>query len=236
MKAITVFACAGMLCLTGCMNTYDLTRPVPELSPDQVNEKLLGNTWTIERLDGASVKGKVIAASRDSILFVEEFTGQPGSMSRRDIATISSSPGVVGPVVGLLGGALLGGLLGGAIGAVSVEPHNTAEVIYQPVINSMQGAEIGVLIGAPVGLAIGGVISAGARFTFNEWGTGRNAGLDSTIVIDREDFTGETTSSITFRWQGKERSVSKEVARIYPQGKKIRIVLPLAYIHRMELP
>jgi hypothetical protein len=60
--------------------------------------------WTIERLDGVSFRGSVIAARVDSISFVEEHTGQAGTVPIRNIATISSSPGVVEPILGLLGG------------------------------------------------------------------------------------------------------------------------------------
>ena len=230
MKA-TIGICASFLCFTGCMNTYDLTRAVPELRRDEVNARLLGKTWTIEKLDGLSMKGTVTAASPDSLTFVDEFTGQTNTVPTRKLATVSSPPGSVGPILGFLGGGLMGVCIGDVIGESSSN-LNTAEGVFMAVVgNGLNGAIVGGAIGAPVGLAIGSLMSAGSAFVFNARGGG-NASPDTTIIIAREDLISQTDASVTFRWGGKERRVSKNIAMISPEGKSIRIVLPRAYIRR----
>jgi hypothetical protein len=230
MKAITLIS-ASSIFFTGCMNTHDLTQAVPELRRDEVNARLLGKTWTIEKLDGLSMKGRVTAASLDSITFADEFTGQISTVPTRELATVSSSSSAVGPVLGFLGGGALGVFIGFLIGESSSNPNTVEGVAMAVVVNGPSDALIGGAIGAPVGLAVGGVLSAGSAYVFNPR-DGGNAGPDTTIIIDRQDIISQTDIAVTFRWGGKERIVSKRIAMISPIGEKVRIVLPRAYIHR----
>ncbi len=231
MKA-TILMCAFFICcFTGCMNTYDLTQAVPELRRDEVNARLLGKMWTIEKLDGLSMNGRVTAASPDSITFADEFTGQLYTIPTRRLATVSSSPGVVGPILGFLGGGIVGGIIGYLIGESSSNPNSVEGVLIGAIVNGPSDAIIGGAIGAPVGLVVGGLLSAGSAYVFNTRGGG-NASPDTTIIIDREDIISQTDNSVTFLWGGKERRVSKNIAMISSEGKKVRIVLPRSYVHR----
>ncbi len=227
----TILICASSIFFTGCMNTYDLTQEVPELRRDEVNARLLGRTWTIEKLDGVSMNGRVTAASPDSITFADEFTGQISTVPTRKLATVSCSPGVAGPILGFLGGGIVGGIVGAVIGESSSDLNTVEGVLKGTIVNGPSGAIFGGAIGAPVGLAVGGLLSAGSAYVFNTRGGG-NASPDTTIIIDREDIVSQTDTSVTFRWGGKERRVSKNIAMISSEGKKVRIVLPRAYVHR----
>jgi len=141
MKSIAAFACACGLALAGCMNTYDLTQPVPELPQYEVAAQLHGNTWTIERLDGVSLQGNVIAAGRDGVVIVEESTGETRKVPAGDIALIRNSPNIGGPILGFLGGAFMGGMVGAMIGP-AFDPFHLA---------SPEAVRYGVAIGAMIG-------------------------------------------------------------------------------------
>jgi len=230
MKTILILATAGMMLLTGCMNTYDLTRDPPDLRRDEVSSRLPGKVWTIERIDGLAVRGLVTAASPDTITFVEESSQEINKVPTRDLARISSSGSVVGPVLGLLGGALLGGMIGMQVGGTTPTPQTVEGKFVETYVNSMAGGYVGVLIGAPIGLAVGGIASAGSTYLFNARGGG--AGGDTLITVNRQDFVRETETSVTFRWEGKERMVPKNAVKIYPQGEVVRIIIPRVYIRR----
>lgn len=229
MKTIIVLVCAASLALTGCVNTYDLARAVPELPPDQVSARLPGNVWKIETLDGQSTMGRVVAAGPDSITYVDEYSDRASTIQTRNLATVSSSPGAAGPVIGLIGGGLVGFFVGGSIGASAPVSNDLGGIWFEGPTNMAVGMLAGGAIGAAVGLIVGSELSAGSNYIFNTPG---NASLDTTIIIGREDFLGETATSVTFRWQGKERTVSKSVAMIYPQGELVRIVLIRGHINR----
>jgi hypothetical protein len=125
----------------------------------------------------------------------------------------------------------VGACIGDIIGESSSNLNTAEGVFMAAVANGPNGAIVGGAIGAPVGLAIGSLMSAGSAFVFNARGGG-NASPDTTIIIAREDLISQTDTSVSFRWGGKERRVSKNIAMISPEGKSIRIVLPRAYIRR----
>jgi len=119
--------------------------------------------------------------------------------------------------------------MGTAVGVSAPTSQSLTGFLTERVPSGIDGAVIGVLIGAPLGLIVGSEISAGREYVFNRVGS---AGHDTTIVIDWEDFISETTTSVTFRWEGKEQIVPKPATEIHIQGKKVRLLLPRSYLRR----
>ena len=228
MKPLLVLACSGLLAFTGCMREYDLTRDVRTARRNEVNERLLAETWAIENLDGTSAQGRITAVTPDSMTYVEESSGRLNTIPTCYLATVSSSPGFGGPILGLLGGGIIGGALGLVVGGSQPTSHDLGGAIVGTAQTAYGGA-LGVLIGAPLGLLVGSQISAGETYVFNRPGSGRG---DTAIVINREDLTGETGSSVTFRWAGKGQIVPKIVAVIQKEEKTVRITLPREYLRR----
>jgi hypothetical protein len=227
MKALIMLAGAGAFVLTGCMRTYDLTRAVPEESPFEVRSRILDETVTIEKLDGTKTMGTVTAFGPDSVRYTDENSGKSVTLPSGAIATISSSPGAGGPILGLLGGGLVGAGIGGLVGVSEPTSNNVVGAIIEPVANSVNGAIVGAAIGAPVGLLVGSALTPGRKYIFH-----RETGVAATItlVIGREDLVSETETSVTFRYQGKNRTAPKTIADVSREGNRVRIVLPRAYI------
>ena len=231
MKGTITVVCAGALALSGCMHTYDLTRNPPELDQDRVNADLAGDEWTIRKLDGATTKVRITNAGPDSIWYLDAISRTPGAVSRDDIAAISCSPGYGGPIVGFLGGGFLGAWIGSMIGVSQPVPNNLAGG-FEAIGNTAEGGIYGALLGAPIGLIIGGELSAGKEYVFNTHEQIRRVQIDTTIVIGRNDFLSQSTTSITFLWGGRERTVPISVIKVTRRGEQISIGLPRAYLYR----